>query len=63
MSQLTYSQVDRDIIGVMQAPGWRYYAILVVDLIVLAWGIFAWRYTVVHGLGVWGLTHPVMWAR
>jgi Ni/Fe-hydrogenase subunit HybB-like protein len=60
--QLTYSQIDRDILRVMEAPGRRYYALLLIDLVVVAWGIFAWRYTVVHGLGVWGLTHPVMWA-
>jgi molybdopterin-containing oxidoreductase family membrane subunit len=59
---LTYSQIDRDILRVMETPGWRYYMLLVIDLIVLAWGIFAWQYTVQTGLGVWGLTHPVMWA-
>jgi molybdopterin-containing oxidoreductase family membrane subunit len=62
MAQLTYSQVDRDILQAMQAPGWRYYALLGADLVVLAWGAFAWRYTVQRGLGVWGITHPVMWA-
>lgn len=62
MSQLTYSQVDRDILRAMEAPGWRYYAVLLADLLVLAWGIYAWRYTIERGLGVWGLTHPVMWA-
>ena len=62
MSPLTYSQVDQDILRAMEAPGWRYYAVLVADLLVLAWGIYAWRYTIERGLGVWGLTHPVMWA-
>lgn len=61
MTQLTYSQVDQDILQAMKSPGWRYYAILVVDLIVLAWGAYAWRYQVVHGMGVSGLNHPVMW--
>jgi molybdopterin-containing oxidoreductase family membrane subunit len=62
MAELTYSQVDRDVLQAMQAPGWRYYALLGADLVVLAWGIYAWRYTVQRGLGVWGITHPVMWA-
>ena len=62
MPQLTYSQVDRDILRVMTAPGRRYYTLLLIDLVVLGWGIFAWRYTIERGLGVWGLTHPVMWA-
>ena len=62
MPQLNYSEVDNDVLRAMQAPGWRYYAILIADLVVLAWGIFAWRYTVQRGLGVWGINHPVMWA-
>ncbi|NIO11534.1 MAG: hypothetical protein GTO40_27350, partial [Deltaproteobacteria bacterium] len=62
MAQLTYSQVDRDILRAMEAPGWRYYALLIADLILLAWGMYAWRYQIVHGLGVSGLMHPVMWA-
>src|SRR6516162_3615660 len=62
MTELNYSQVDHDILGAMTAPGKRYYAVLLADIAVLAWGIFAWRYQIVHGLGVSGLTHPVMWA-
>lgn len=62
MSQLTYSQVDHDILSAMKAPGRRYYLLLLADVLVLAWGIYAWRYQIVHGLGVSGLTHPVMWA-
>ncbi|MFQ5682203.1 MAG: NrfD/PsrC family molybdoenzyme membrane anchor subunit [Candidatus Binatia bacterium] len=62
MSQLTYSQVDQDILRVMRKPGWRYYTLLFLDLIVLGWGAYAWRYQIVHGMGVSGLTHPVMWA-
>lgn len=62
MERLSYSRVDEDILRAMQAPGWRYYAVFFVNLLVLAWGIYAWRHTVERGLGVWGLTHPVMWA-
>jgi len=62
VSDLTYSQVDRDILRAMQAPGRLYYVVFFANLLVLAWGIFAWQYTIYRGLGVWGLTHPVMWA-
>jgi Ni/Fe-hydrogenase subunit HybB-like protein len=62
MAQLNYSQVDDDILRAMEAPGRSYYALVLADVVVLAWGIFAWRYQIVHGLGVSGLTHPVMWA-
>src|SRR6266705_3456695 len=62
MPQLNYSQVDKDILRAMGSPGRTYYAVVLADVIVLAWGICAWRYQIVHGLGVSGLTHPVMWA-
>jgi Ni/Fe-hydrogenase subunit HybB-like protein len=62
MPQLSYTQIDNDILQAMRAPGWRYYALVLADVIVLAWGTYAWRYQIVHGLGVSGLMHPVMWA-
>lgn len=62
MAQPTYSQVDQDILRAMEAPGRRYYIIFFLNLLVLAWGAFAWRYQIVHGMGVSGLMHPVMWA-
>lgn len=62
MPQLNYSQVDNDILRAMEAPGRTYYALVLADVVVLAWGIFAWRYQITHGLGVSGLTHPTMWA-
>lgn len=62
MSELTYGQVDRDILRAMEAPGRLYYIVFLLNLLVLAWGAFAWRYQIVHGMGVSGLTHPVMWA-
>ena len=62
MSELTYGQVDRDILRAMEAPGRWYYIVFFLNLLVLAWGAFAWRYQIVHGMGVSGLTHPVMWA-
>ena len=62
MAQPTYSQVDRDILRAMEAPGRWYYIVFFLDLLVVGWGAFAWRYQIVHGMGVSGLMHPVMWA-
>ncbi|MFQ5883339.1 MAG: NrfD/PsrC family molybdoenzyme membrane anchor subunit [Candidatus Methylomirabilales bacterium] len=62
MSQLTYSHVDHDILRAMETPGRLYYIVFFANFLVLAWGAFAWRYQIVHGMGVSGLTHPVMWA-
>ncbi|MFQ5802952.1 MAG: NrfD/PsrC family molybdoenzyme membrane anchor subunit [Candidatus Methylomirabilales bacterium] len=61
MVQLTYSQVNRDLLKTMTPPGRVYYLILALDLAVLAWGIYAWIYQIKTGLGVTGLTNPVGW--
>ena len=61
MIQLTYSQVNRDLLKTMEPPGKVYYAILALDLLVLAWGIYAWTYQLRTGMGVTGLNNPVGW--
>jgi molybdopterin-containing oxidoreductase family membrane subunit len=58
---LTYSQINRDLLRTMQPPGKMYYGLLAVDLSLLGWGIYAWLYQVRTGLGVAGLNHPVGW--
>lgn len=61
MVQLTYSQVNRDLLKTMSPPGRLYYTILIIDLLVLAWGIYAWGYQIRTGMGVAGLNNPVGW--
>ncbi len=61
MIQLSYGQVNRDLLKTMEPPGKVYYAILALDLLVLAWGIYAWTYQLRTGLGVTGLNNPVGW--
>jgi molybdopterin-containing oxidoreductase family membrane subunit len=58
---LTYSQINRDLLRTMQPPGKMYYGLLAVDLAILGWGIYAWLYQVRTGLGVAGISHPVGW--
>ncbi|RMF84863.1 MAG: hydrogenase [Nitrospinota bacterium] len=62
MVERTYAQVNRDLLRTMQPPGKIYYTLLLLDLTVLGWGIYAWWYQIENGLGVAGITHPVMWA-
>ena len=61
MVQLSYSQINRDLLKTMSPPGRVYYTILIIDLLVLAWGIFAWGYQIRTGMGVTGLNNPVGW--
>ncbi|MHC4108929.1 MAG: NrfD/PsrC family molybdoenzyme membrane anchor subunit, partial [Planctomycetota bacterium] len=60
-SQTPFARVNRDIIGALWGPDWRYRVLMVVVVTVLAWAGFAWIYQIKTGMGVAGLTHPVMW--
>ena len=59
--ELSYKQINRDLLRTMEPAGRLYYAVLGVDLVVLLWGIFAWVYQIKTGLGVTGLNNPVGW--
>lgn len=60
--EVTYSQINRDLLKTMEPPGRLYYTVLALDLIVLLWGLYAWIYQIRTGMGVSGKTHPVGWA-
>ena len=62
MAETTYRQINQDLLKTMRPAGRVYYAILALDLLVLAWGIYAWGYQIKNGMGVSGKTHPVGWA-
>lgn len=60
--RLTYANVNRDILRTMEPPGKLWYILLAISIAFVALGGFAFATQVRYGMGVWGLTHPVMWA-
>ena len=56
-----FARVSRDIIGALWEPDLRYRMMMAVLLAVLGWAAFAWIYQIKVGMGVAGITHPVMW--
>jgi len=59
--ELSYRQINRDLLRTMEPAGRLYYAVLGVDLVILLWGIFAWVYQIKTGIGVTNLNNPVGW--
>ncbi|MDP2498274.1 MAG: NrfD/PsrC family molybdoenzyme membrane anchor subunit [Candidatus Palauibacterales bacterium] len=55
------ADANRDILRPISAPSWRYWALLGLVLAGVAWGGYAWWVQIDEGLGVAGITHPVMW--
>ncbi|CAN5888084.1 polysulfide reductase NrfD [soil metagenome] len=56
-----YSDVNRDVLKLLSAPGRSYYILLGVVLAVLGIGAFAWLTQIVLGIGMSGLINPVGW--
>lgn len=61
MKEVTYRDVNRDVISPLFTPSMAYLATLAVTLLVLAWGGYCWWVQLNFGLGVAGYHPPVFW--
>ena len=61
VSHLTLADANWDISRPIQAPSWRYWLLLAITAAVIGLGVVAWAVQIEEGLGVAGITHPVMW--
>jgi molybdopterin-containing oxidoreductase family membrane subunit len=59
--QLTYSQVNRDILRTLEPAGMKYYLLLGCVILVLLWGVYALTVQIRLGLGMAGYTLGVRW--
>jgi molybdopterin-containing oxidoreductase family membrane subunit len=62
MSDLTYRDMNDDILGPLKRPGRAYFVTLAVFLAGIGCALAAWLYQVHTGMGITGLNHPVGWA-
>jgi len=59
---ITQKSLNDDILRMLGKPGRIWWAVFILDLMILATGGIALRNQIVQGLGVAGYTRPVMWA-
>jgi molybdopterin-containing oxidoreductase family membrane subunit len=59
--ELTLADANADILRPISAPSWRYWALLALTIAGIGFGVVAWAHQIDEGLGVAGITHPVMW--
>lgn len=57
----TYEDVDRDILATMEPPKVGWYLLFATAFSLVVVGGIAWRHQLLHGIGVAGITHPIMW--
>lgn len=61
MRDLSYNDVNKDVLRPLFTPDLAYLAVLTLTLIVLGLGGACWAYQLVYGLGVAGYHPPVFW--
>ena len=59
---LTQKTLNDDVLSMINLPGKVWWAVFLLDLLVLALALAAVRNLIVHGWGVSGFMRPVMWA-
>jgi molybdopterin-containing oxidoreductase family membrane subunit len=59
--QLTYKDVNRDILGILGKPSPGYLALLGFTIALVGLGAFAWGTQINQGMGVAGINHPIFW--
>lgn len=60
-TSMTYRKITDDIVRTLEPPGLGFIALYLLILTGLATGAFCWAQQIRFGMGVSGLTHPVMW--
>ena len=57
-----YSHLNETVMNMInRKPGWGWWAIFIVDMMFLSFGIYCFIYQIYTGLGVAGYSHPVLW--
>ncbi len=59
--ELTYAEVDEAVNAMLTAPGPGWYLQLLICMTLVAVGAYCWTVQILEGLGVAGITHPIMW--
>ncbi len=55
------SKINRDLLSVLDAPTFKYFALLGLAIVGVLQAVFSLGYQTYHGLGVAGYSHPIFW--
>jgi len=58
---ITYEKIDSDILRTLEPPTYRWYLMLMLTISCLLIGAAAWITQLIEGIGMAGITHPIMW--
>lgn len=58
---MSYETVDRDVLRTLELPSVGYCLAVGFAVLLLLVGAVSWHHQVINGIGVAGITHPIMW--
>ena len=58
---LSYKQVNEDILRTLEPPSIQYVMVVATAMFCLLIGAVSWMHQLKYGIGVAGITHPIMW--
>jgi len=58
---ITYERVNADILRTLEPPTIKWYLCIATSISCLLVGAYCWIQQILHGLGLAGITHPIMW--
>lgn len=59
--QISYSKIDSDLLKILEPPGPGWWLLLATAVGCVAIGGYAWSLQILEGIGLAGITHPIMW--
>ncbi len=59
--EVDYDTIDADILATLKPPTLSWYMGMATAICVMLVGAFCWHHQIITGIGVAGITHPIMW--
>ena len=61
LADRTDREINQAVLEPMFRTGWRFWALVVVLVALIVWGLYAWGYLINWGMGTAGINRPVYW--
>ena len=61
LANRTDREINQAVLEPMFRTGWRFWALVVVLVALIVWGMYAWGYLINWGMGTAGINRPVYW--
>lgn len=61
LEQRTDEEINEAVLRPMFQTGWKFWVLVGILVAIVAWGVYAWGYQIIWGMGSAGINNPVYW--